>query len=265
MLWRSIRFQGPRARRPRNSRRDAGATFFGDPTFLTALQDGLSKPSNLFYVMEAVQEMKLSPLSCGEGAEDGMAQKYSARAQLLFAARNTVVHFGNFRSNLGQYLLWRQSAWTRDGRGFSAGGQISQTHDDQLTAALRPGLSCNQRLTRRGYAFKSFHGSSIGQIQMLEDFGCTPLSGRMPAQLLEGQSGDGSGDLLLQSPESRVHERLLTFSALSDRMLRDQQNQSKLSQEGCHDAVQPCPQGAHRQRCGNSRNGFLNPSEAAKS
>ena len=103
MLWRSICFQGPRARRPRNSRRDAGATFSAALHY----EDGLSQPSNLFHVMQAMHKMKLSPLGCGEGAEDGMVQQFAARAQFLFAARNAVIHFGDFQPDFGQHLFWR--------------------------------------------------------------------------------------------------------------------------------------------------------------
>jgi hypothetical protein len=217
MLWRSICFQSPRARRLRNSRRDLGATFSGD----LLNEGGLSQPSNLFHVVQPVHEMKFFPLACGEGAEDGMVQHLAARAKVLFTAGNGVVHFGDFCPNLGQHLFWRQSARTRDGRGFPARGQISEGDDDQCAAALRPGLCCDQRLAGCGHALKSLHRSGVGQIQVLQNLGGAPLSRRMPAQLLGRQSDDGRCDLLLQSLETRVHKGLLTFSVLSVRMLRD--------------------------------------------
>src|SRR5579864_3383197 len=83
-------------------------------------EDGLSQMSNLLHVMQAMHEMKLSPLTCGEWTENGMVQHFAARAKVMFAAGNAFVHFGDFCPNLGQHLFWRQSARTRDGRGFPA-------------------------------------------------------------------------------------------------------------------------------------------------
>src|SRR5579864_1121095 len=89
-------FQGPRARRPRDSRRDAGATFW-EATFLAGLHygSGVAQPSNLFHMMQAVHQVKFSPLASGEGSEDGMVEQRTARAQVLFTARNAVVHFAD--------------------------------------------------------------------------------------------------------------------------------------------------------------------------
>jgi hypothetical protein len=57
--------------------------------------------------MEAVYEMKFSPLAASEGAEDGMVQQFAARAQFLFAARYAVVHFGDLQADFGQHFLRR--------------------------------------------------------------------------------------------------------------------------------------------------------------
>ena len=168
MLWRSSCFQGPRARRPRDSRRDPSASLragcrcyvFDGATFSAALlfrrypfgglslRGRLAQASNLFHVMQAVNEMKLSPLGSGEGAEDRMVQQFAARAQLLFATRNAVVHFGYFQCDLGDHFFWRQSARTRYRRGFSACGKIAEPHDDQLPAALAPAWSCDEQVCR---------------------------------------------------------------------------------------------------------------------
>ena len=94
----------------------SGARFIsasGDRTGALAFQRRFSQPSDLFYMMQAVNEMKLSPLCGGERPEDRMVEQLAARPKLFFATCDVVIHFGDFQTDLGQNLLWRQSPRTR--------------------------------------------------------------------------------------------------------------------------------------------------------
>jgi hypothetical protein len=72
-----------------------------------ALLGLLSQAADLLYVVQAVDEMKLSPLRGREGTEDRMVQQFAVRPKRFFAAREVVIHFGDFRANLGQNSLRR--------------------------------------------------------------------------------------------------------------------------------------------------------------
>jgi len=162
--------------------------------------------ANLLDMMQAVHQVELPPLRGRERAEDGVVQQLSARAKLLFAARNDVVHLGDFRANLRQHLLRRDAAGTSHGWGFPARGQVAESDNYERAPALRPALGGDQRLPGFDHALKTLHRSGVGQIKVLQDLGGTPLSRRMPAELLCRQSCDRRGDLLLQFLETRVHE-----------------------------------------------------------
>jgi hypothetical protein len=68
---------------------------FAGVTFSLALL-ALSQDTDLLYVVQAVDEMKRSPLCGRERAEDRMVQQFAERPKLFFAAREVVVHFGDF-------------------------------------------------------------------------------------------------------------------------------------------------------------------------
>ena len=140
-----------------------------------------------------------------------MVQQFAARSKLFFAAREVVVHFEDFWANLSENFLWCQPTRTGYRGSFPPGGQVSELNDDQSLPPLLPGLGGSQRLARFDHACKSLQCSGVGQIQMFQYFGGTPLSRWVLAQLFWGQSGDCRGDLLLQSLEMRVHECHLPF------------------------------------------------------
>lgn len=98
-------------------------------TFPVALL-ALSQATDLFYVVQAVDEMKLSPLRGREGPEDRMVQEFAARPKLFLAAREVGIHFGDFLANLSENLLWRQSSRTGYCGGFPSGGHVSELNDD---------------------------------------------------------------------------------------------------------------------------------------
>ncbi len=85
----------------------AGAGFFAGAIFSAALLGLLAQATDLLYVMQAMDQMKLSPLRGGERAEDRMVQQFAVRPKLFFATCKVVIHFGDFRANLGQNSLRR--------------------------------------------------------------------------------------------------------------------------------------------------------------
>ena len=106
--------------------------------------------------------MKLSPLGGGERTEDGMIEEVAARSKSFFAAANDVIHLSELRAYLGPYFFGWDSAWTSDGWGFSAGGQVAKSYDDEGSDSLCPGLSSGERLAGFGDAIESFDGTRIG-------------------------------------------------------------------------------------------------------
>jgi hypothetical protein len=176
----------------------------------------------LFDVVKTVDQVEFFPLGCGEGAEDGVVEKFAALAEFLLAAGDEVIHFGDLWTDFRQHFLRRQAARTGYGRSFPSRRQVAESDDDQSAPALRPGLGGRgQRLASFGNAFEALQSSRVSEIQMFEDLGGTPFSRGMSAELLGRKSCDRRCDSRLQFLKMRVHAGLLTFSVLSVRMLRN--------------------------------------------
>src|SRR5581483_8197055 len=88
--------------------------------------------------------------------------------------------------------------------GFSAGGHIAESNNDQSTSAMFPiHLGC-ERLTFRQHAAKSSYRPCVREVKMLKDFSARPLPRQAAFQLLGGEFGDRCGDFALQFREVRV-------------------------------------------------------------
>ncbi|SRR5579864_3138647 len=162
-------------------------------------------------MMAAVDQVKLPPLRRRQRSQNRVVQEFAGRSQLLFAERDDVIHFGDFRANLGQNFLPRQAARTCYGRSFPARWKISQPYDDESAAPLLQGWFRRQWLAGAEYALKSFHRSGIGQVQMFQYFCGAPLSRWLLGQLLGGKSGNRGGNFPLQYLKVRVHDGYLPF------------------------------------------------------
>lgn len=75
--------------------------------------------SNLFYVMQSVNQVELSPLRSGEWAEEGMVDNFHARTEFLLTPSNGLIHFGDFGGNFRCDLLRGKAAGLSLGRRFS--------------------------------------------------------------------------------------------------------------------------------------------------
>jgi hypothetical protein len=69
----------------------------------------LAEIVNLFEVVLAVDPMKFSPLTPGQGSEDGMVEHSGAVAKASFALRNLIVHGGDPRPNVAYEFFNRHS------------------------------------------------------------------------------------------------------------------------------------------------------------
>lgn len=183
--------------------------------------------------MQAMHEMKLSPVCAAKRTQNRVVEQFSTRPKFFFAACDALIHLQDFRREPGTYLFRRQSSRQRHSRRLSPGRQISQAHHHQRLSTLYPGLSFRQRLIRLRRALKTLCRARVSQIQVLQDFARTPLSRRMLTHQRARQSCNRRLNFFLQPLQKRVHGRLLTFLILSVRMLRDLQNHSTVSQEGC--------------------------------
>ena len=141
--------------------RDAGATR-GRATTCDALRAGCVQAADLFYVVHAVEQVKLPPLGCGERTKDRVIEEFAVGPKFFFAARHQVIHFSNLGANLGQHFLQGNAARPSHGRGFPACGEIAESQDDERLRPLLPGLSGGQRLTGFGDAGKSLQRSGVG-------------------------------------------------------------------------------------------------------
>src|SRR5260370_262710 len=105
---------------------------------------------------QAVDEVKLAPLGCGQWAEDRMVQQFPARSKFLFAACDDVIHLGDLWPNVGQHFLRGHSARAGYGWCFPAGRQVAESDDDQGPRSLRPTLPRRQGLAGLVDTLESF-------------------------------------------------------------------------------------------------------------
>ena len=70
----------------------------------------LAEIVNPFEVVLAVDPMKFSPLTPGQGSEDGMVEHSGAVAKASFALRNLIVHGGDPRPNVAYDFFNRHPA-----------------------------------------------------------------------------------------------------------------------------------------------------------
>jgi hypothetical protein len=111
--------------------------------------------------MQAMHGVKLPPLGGSERPENGMVEEFAAGAQLFLAAADDVVHVGNCRANFSENFFWGDAARTSDRRGFAAGGQVTESNDDQGAGSLSPSLGGSERVSGFGEALESFDSSGV--------------------------------------------------------------------------------------------------------
>lgn len=102
--------------------------------------------TDLLYVVHTVQQVKLSPLGCAQGAKNWVIEKFAAGPKFFFAARHQVVHLSNLGANFSEYLLYGNASRLGHARGFPAGGEIAEFQNNERAHPLLPSLSVGQRL-----------------------------------------------------------------------------------------------------------------------
>ena len=200
--------------------------------------------ADLFYVVHAVEPVKLSPLGGGQRAENRVIEEFAVRPKFCFAARHHVIHFSNLGANLGQHLLHGNAARTSYGRGFPAGRKVAESQNDEGARPLPPSLSGGQltsRLRRRGQIPSAFRCRSSKDARR----------SRQHTTFQEGARSTARATILRRTmrwlPAVFADEGprgLLTFCGLSVRILREHKIHFTLSQEGCHEDSQPFRHGA---------------------
>lgn len=127
--------------------------------------------------------MKLSPLATGQWSKNGMMEQSVLHAKAGLTLRNRRVHGGDARSNFAGDLLRCHPARQGVFRRLSALGHMSQSNHDDGSDAIPEHAGSHLRLSRLEATLEGFRGPCVGQIEVLENFGCAPLSFRMTPQI----------------------------------------------------------------------------------
>ena len=93
------------------------------------------------------------------------------------------------------------------GGGRASGRQIAEAEDDHGLGAILQTWLRTERPACGEDTTESLRGAGVGEIEMLQNFGCAPFSRGMPGELFGGKAIDGGGDGALQSGKMRVHRR----------------------------------------------------------
>src|SRR5256885_241250 len=179
-----------------------------------------------------------------------MIQQFAPRSEFFTTTRNNAIHLNDLRPNLGAHFLGWHPPRTRYLRRFSARGHVAESYDDKRPSALRPGCSCNQRLARFAHTLKSFNGSCVGEIKMLQHLGGAPFSWWVRNRLLCGHAYHCRCDLLLQFLKTRVHEGYLPFPPFRLKCCANIKTDSSYHRKDCHE---DSPRGAYRSWSGYER------------
>src|SRR5215831_13183738 len=93
-------------------------------------------------------------------------------------AINESIHLGDAIEDFGADLSGRHAFWRGGLRSLAAFRQISTADNNHALKAIFDGCRASKRLARRQTTLKTPNGSSVGEIEMLEDFGGAPFAKR---------------------------------------------------------------------------------------
>ena len=124
---------------------------------------------------------------------------------------NQCGHHRNLRHDLNRNLLGLHAA--RDYRFWrlAAFRHISEASDNQSREPLFEGWRGRNRLPGIQAALESLNGSGVGEIEMLENFGGTPLPFRMTTEVVRLHAGNRGGDDILESLQVEIHRKSFRF------------------------------------------------------
>src|SRR5579863_5266357 len=146
------------------------------------------QPPNLLQVVPSVHQVKLPPLLPRERAQDRVVEQLYIRAVFFLATTDRGVHVRDLLRNLRDNLFARQPARPRGGRCFSSTGHVPEPHDQKKTGPLFPVGRFDHRTFSRQQTVEAFDGPGVGQVEVLEHLGSTPLSRRMTVHLVRAHS-----------------------------------------------------------------------------
>src|SRR5258708_6539053 len=113
-------------------------------------------------MVQAMDQMKLPPLSRGERTQKRVVEQFISRAEALSAGRDDRIHLGDLGADFRQNFFGSDAARASEGRRFPASRKIAYSQDHKRSSPLRPSRGRRQRFPGFGDALESFDRSSVG-------------------------------------------------------------------------------------------------------
>ena len=142
--------------------------------------------------MFCVDQVELAPFRCGERTEHGVIGQWLASTESGFAFLNDSIHTSNVFQNLFRHLLRRSAARHHPLRGFASARKVSASNQDQSLPTHAAAVGAGAGSAGIKAALQAFDCPQVAQVQVLEDFGGTPLPFRMAGELVGVHAADGA-------------------------------------------------------------------------